>query len=145
MTVEYTIYCDESESKGRHFSNFYGGALVHSDDIDSVRAIIAKKKLDLNLFGEIKWSKISIPYYKKYIEMPTGGITRTDIGISRRAINGGEGVEDPIAAKPPTKVTLPSRNLGVRGVQGPHPLRCASGGRSESQQSRLATRCSHTG
>lgn len=69
MAVEYTIYCDESESKGRHFSNFYGGALVHSDDLDQVRSAIAQKKRELHFFGEIKWSKISVPYYKKYIEM----------------------------------------------------------------------------
>ncbi len=69
MSKEYTIYCDESESKGRLFSNFYGGALVQSDDLDSVKETLAKKKHDLNLFGEIKWSKITVAYHKKYIEM----------------------------------------------------------------------------
>jgi hypothetical protein len=69
MAMEYIIYSDESESKGRHFSNFYGGALVRSDDLDYVKDAIAKKKRDLNLFGEIKWSKITVAYHKKYIEM----------------------------------------------------------------------------
>jgi len=27
MSLEYVIYTDESEKKGRHFSNFYGGVL----------------------------------------------------------------------------------------------------------------------
>jgi hypothetical protein len=67
MAQEYTIYCDESESKGRLFSNFYGGALVHSSDIDAVKAAIAKKKKELTLFGEIKWSKITVNYHSKYI------------------------------------------------------------------------------
>jgi Protein of unknown function (DUF3800) len=69
MATEYIIYCDESESRGRHFSNFYGGALVSSEHIDEVRAGLAKKKNELNLFGEIKWSKISANYRKKYIDL----------------------------------------------------------------------------
>jgi len=69
MAREYIIYCDESESKGRVFSNFYGGALVDSDHIEPVKAEIAALKKQLNLFGEIKWSKISTNYHKKYIEM----------------------------------------------------------------------------
>jgi hypothetical protein len=68
MAREYIIYCDESESRGRHFSNFYGGALVTSEHIDSVRAALAAKKVELNLFGEIKWSKITVNYHKKYID-----------------------------------------------------------------------------
>jgi hypothetical protein len=69
MPEEYIIYCDESESKGRKFSNFYGGALVDSDNWDSVVKSIAAKKHELNLFGEIKWSKITVNYYKKYITL----------------------------------------------------------------------------
>src|SRR5436309_3560113 len=69
MASEYIIYCDESESKGRHFSNFYGGALVRSDDIDRIRSAIAAKKKELNLNGEVKWSKISTNYFKKYLEL----------------------------------------------------------------------------
>jgi len=73
---EYVIYCDESVSKGAHFSNFYGGALVTSDNIDSVRSSIAAKKADLNLHGEVKWSKITENYKQKYIDRncsPRGG------------------------------------------------------------------------
>ena len=69
MSKEYIIYCDESETKGRKFSNFYGGALVESDHIDEVRQALAAKKIALNLFGEIKWSKITVNYYKKYIDL----------------------------------------------------------------------------
>ena len=69
MASEYIIYCDESESKGRHFSNFYGGALVRSDDIDRIRREIAEKKHDLNLFGEVKWSKLTVNYFAKYMEL----------------------------------------------------------------------------
>lgn len=69
MASEYIIYCDESESKGRHYSNFYGGALVRSDDIDRIRAAIAAKKKELNFNGEVKWSKISTNYFRKYLEL----------------------------------------------------------------------------
>jgi hypothetical protein len=69
MTIEYIIYCDESESRGKHFSNFYGGALVSSEHIEEVRAILGAKKQALNLFGEVKWSKITVNYHKKYIEL----------------------------------------------------------------------------
>ena len=66
---EYVIYCDESVSKGAHFSNFYGGALVSSDHIDTVRASIAARKASLNLHGEVKWSKITENYKQKYIDL----------------------------------------------------------------------------
>lgn len=35
-SVEYFIYCDESEQKGHLFSKFYGGALVRSIHISEV-------------------------------------------------------------------------------------------------------------
>lgn len=69
MALEYIIYGDESESKGKHFSNFYGGALVSSDDLEKVRTILAAKKQALNLFGEVKWSKITVNYHQKYIDL----------------------------------------------------------------------------
>jgi uncharacterized protein DUF3800 len=69
MALEYIIYCDESESKGRHFSNFYGGTLVSSEHIEEVQQVLAARKLELNLFGEIKWSKITPNYRKKYIDI----------------------------------------------------------------------------
>lgn len=66
MPKEFIIYCDESSSKEKHFSDFYGGALVSSDDIDEVRALIASKKSELNLHGELKWTKITENYEEKY-------------------------------------------------------------------------------
>lgn len=69
MPKEYIIYCDESETRGRVFSNFYGGVLVDSDNIDKVREAIAAKKIELNLFGEIKWSKFSVNYAQKYTDL----------------------------------------------------------------------------
>jgi hypothetical protein len=69
MALEYIIYCDESEESGPFFSNFYGGALVRSVDLDSVREALEQRKLNLNLFGEVKWNKITENYANKYIDL----------------------------------------------------------------------------
>ena len=37
--------------------------------IEEVRTILAAKKQALNLFGEVKWSKITVNYHKKYIDL----------------------------------------------------------------------------
>ena len=69
MPKEYIIYSDESVSKGAEFSNFYGGALVTSDDVDDVRATIKAAKISHNLLGEVKWQKITENYKGKYIAL----------------------------------------------------------------------------
>lgn len=66
MTKEYIIYCDESEKRGKYFSNFYGGALVRSDDIMDINTLLEERKKDLNLFGEVKFQKITKNYIDKY-------------------------------------------------------------------------------
>lgn len=69
MSRELILYCDESDSSGRHFANFYGGALVESvhqqEAIDRLQA----KKVELNLLGEVKWQKITEAYAQKYIDL----------------------------------------------------------------------------
>lgn len=55
MADEYVIYCDESISSGDYYSNFYGGALISSTEIDTVRLSIANKKVELRFHGEVKW------------------------------------------------------------------------------------------
>jgi hypothetical protein len=67
MARELLIYCDESDIKGKHFSNFYGGALVESTHFEEVNARLVAKKAELNLGAEIKWQKISEAYADKYI------------------------------------------------------------------------------
>jgi len=64
----YTIFCDESSKKGPLFSNFYGGVLVRSQDRQAIEASLAAKKEELNLYREIKWTKITDGYKEKYIE-----------------------------------------------------------------------------
>ena len=67
--MDYLIFCDESLLKGQFFSHFYGGALVRSKDYEDVRKALEEKKQELNLFGEIKWTKVTANYLSKYREM----------------------------------------------------------------------------
>lgn len=71
MSRELILYCDESDSTGKHFSNFYGGALVESAHIVEVNERLSACKLQLNLLGEVKWQKITEPYAQKYIALAT--------------------------------------------------------------------------
>lgn len=69
MSLEYVIYCDESEEKGKHFSNFYGGALVASGDLEGVIGQLKKCKGEQNLNREVKWTRITEAYEKKYVAL----------------------------------------------------------------------------
>jgi Protein of unknown function (DUF3800) len=64
---ELIIYCDESIDRGRHYSNFYGGALVESRHLLEVESRLQNKKVLLNFHGEVKWQKITENYAAKYI------------------------------------------------------------------------------
>jgi hypothetical protein len=66
LAKELVIYCDESDKRGTHFSNFYGGVLIRSTDIEPVRRELAETKLALNLHRELKWSKVTSQYLEKY-------------------------------------------------------------------------------
>jgi hypothetical protein len=67
--MEYIIWCDESDKRGDLYSNFYGGALVSSIYADYVISRLNQKKIDLNLFGEVKWTKITETYKNKYMAL----------------------------------------------------------------------------
>jgi len=69
MEREYIIFCDESEVFGRYYSNFYGGVMVGASQHDRITIRLNAEKQRLNLFGEIKWSKVSENYLVKYQEM----------------------------------------------------------------------------
>ena len=61
------IYCDEFVKKGRHFSNFYGGALIRANERDAIEELLISAKTNLNLFNELKWQRITDNYKDKYI------------------------------------------------------------------------------
>lgn len=66
---EYIIFCDESDVSGAYFSNFYGGVLVGSSQYDRITARLNAEKKRLNLFGEVKWSKVTEVYLSKYQDL----------------------------------------------------------------------------
>lgn len=64
----YLLFCDESSKRGKFYSYFYGGvALVASDQEPIEKSLLALKE-ELNLFAELKWTKITEAYADKYIE-----------------------------------------------------------------------------
>lgn len=71
MSRELILYCDESDISGRHFANFYGGALVESVHLNEVTDTLLSTKNFLNLGAEVKWQKISEAYAGKYAELMT--------------------------------------------------------------------------
>ena len=72
MAHEYTIYCDESEQAGAFFGGFYGGVLVPSDRLSPAIATLDRIKREQNLFGEVKWQKVSPNYLAKYATFVDG-------------------------------------------------------------------------
>ena len=48
---------------------FMVGALVKVSDIQEIEKTLNNKKNELNLKGEIKWTKVTGNYLEKYIEM----------------------------------------------------------------------------
>jgi hypothetical protein len=63
---EYFIWCDESNTRGKYCSNFYGGVLVKSSDLRQVLATLQQVCRKLHFFDEIKWHKVSQHYADKY-------------------------------------------------------------------------------
>ena len=64
---ELIIYTDESEKEGKFYSNFYGGVLIRSQDLETVIRELESFKESLNLYNELKWVKVSANYLEKYI------------------------------------------------------------------------------
>lgn len=67
--MEYILYCDESSSDGPIFSDFFGGCLIDSKYLIEVTDALNRKKAELNLHGEIKWTKTTDQYLEKYTQI----------------------------------------------------------------------------
>lgn len=68
MNKRYIIFCDESDDKGRFYSNFYGGILIEASKQQALHDELQACKNALNVFnGEMKWERITEPYVDKYI------------------------------------------------------------------------------
>ncbi|MFH0990363.1 MAG: DUF3800 domain-containing protein [bacterium] len=71
MDKELIIFCDESDRRGKFFSNFYGGVLVGSSQYEQATRMLNQKKEELHFFGEVKWQKVSERYLNKYKALVT--------------------------------------------------------------------------
>lgn len=69
MHKRFIIYCDESDDKGRFYSNFYGGVLIEAAQQQRIERELQACKDALNIFdGEMKWERITGPYAEKYVQ-----------------------------------------------------------------------------
>ncbi|WP_202909731.1 hypothetical protein [Mucilaginibacter pedocola] len=66
MAKEYLLYCDESVETGTYYSDFYGGALLDSSNLEEIVNRLEAKKAELNLHKEVKWTKVTSNYLSKY-------------------------------------------------------------------------------
>jgi len=67
MPRKAIIYCDESVSKGRYFSNFYGGLYVDSKDHDPLSDRLESAIQEMGLKSEIKWASITPSVLDRYL------------------------------------------------------------------------------
>jgi hypothetical protein len=66
---QLVIYCDESDDKGKHFSHFYGGAVVDESKRQRIEASLQAVKDSANFQGEAKWTKIGSGHEARYITL----------------------------------------------------------------------------
>lgn len=66
---EYILFCDESDRHEKYYSNFYGGAMVGSSHYQRITDRLNETKSRLNLYQEVKWKKVTVPYLEKYQEL----------------------------------------------------------------------------
>lgn len=64
----YLLYCDESSKRGRFYSYFYGGVVLAASDQEPIEKTLLSLKNELNLYAELKWTKITEAYADKYID-----------------------------------------------------------------------------
>ena len=89
---EYIVFCDESERKGKYYSNFYGGVIVGASQLERINERLWNAKSDAGIKSEVKWEKTS-PYdverykslIKVYFDEIAAGHLRTRIMYSQNA------------------------------------------------------------
>lgn len=60
------IWLDESDKKGRYYSNFYGGILIESTYYGSFIKRLSALLSDCGIFEEIKWTKVNAFNFERY-------------------------------------------------------------------------------
>lgn len=63
----YVIYADESDKRGRFFSNFFGGVLLSATEQQAINRELDAKKEELGLTHELKWQNVDQSCVDRYI------------------------------------------------------------------------------
>lgn len=64
----YIIYADESDRRGKFYSNFFGGVLLDASDRQRIDEALTAKKEQLGLRGELKWQRVDQTCFERYSE-----------------------------------------------------------------------------
>lgn len=64
----YLIYADESDRRGKFYSNFFGGVLLEAADRQRIDETLNAKKKELGLRGELKWQRVDQTCFERYAE-----------------------------------------------------------------------------
>lgn len=65
---DYIIYSDESDRRGRFYSNFFGGVLLEASDQQRITEALNARKADLGILSEVKWQKVDATNTERYAE-----------------------------------------------------------------------------
>lgn len=103
---EYVIFCDESDSKGRFCSDFYGGVLVPGSKLESITDRLSAVMEQQNLRGEVKWQKVTDQYLGKYRALMTAFFDELRAGHAKIRIMFTQNSERPVG------LTQEDRDLG---------------------------------
>lgn len=63
------IWLDESDKKGQYYSNFYGGILIKSNDLEGVLTESKELLEKHGIWEEIKWQKVNKHTFDAYISV----------------------------------------------------------------------------
>lgn len=69
--MTYYIWFDESDKEGEYYSNFYGGILIRSKDVENVLYMMRVFTEEYEMNEEIKWQKVNafnLEKYKKVVD-----------------------------------------------------------------------------
>ena len=77
---EYLIFCDESDRKGKFYSNFYGGVRIAGSKFDEVNSRLSDVKTAAGLSGELKWGKVDERSTERYMQVISAFFEEMRIG-----------------------------------------------------------------
>ena len=97
---EYILFCDESVGSGRYYSDFYGGVMVGTSQYELVTRRLLERKQELNLHGEVKWSKVTQPYLEKYERLMQSFFAEVAAGHLRVRVMFRQNAHLPVALSP---------------------------------------------